>query len=118
MAGKKRIRLIVAPFNYRHSRSLTSVVRHAGVYPVGTGPGELHPDIAKAALEAGAAEPFDATASKSPPKSKARPATAKALQGKPSPQDAAQQGTTDRVDRTNLAAADRASGDDTDPAAE
>ena len=56
----KRIKMIAVPFNYQWPNSARiSVVRQAGAYPVGTGRGQLDPDIAKAAVDAGAAIEFD-----------------------------------------------------------
>ena len=56
----KRIKMISVPFNHKWPNSArVSVVRDLGAYPVGTGRGMLDPDIAKAALAAGAAIEFD-----------------------------------------------------------
>jgi hypothetical protein len=99
MASIRRIRMIRVPFNYDHGRARVSVVRQAGVYPVGHGKGEIDPDIAAAALAEGAAEEFDpAPAKKAPARrstAKASPANVKA--------DAADTGKSADMDREGLA---------------
>lgn len=78
----KRIKMISVPFNHKWPNSARiSVVRELGAYPVGTGRGMLDPDIAKAALAAGAAIPFDPAPAK--PKTPRKPRAIKAAASKP-----------------------------------
>lgn len=108
MTELQRIKLTRAPFNYKWpGMSRTSVIRQTGAYPVGYGKGEVHPDIASAAIEEGYAQRFN-------PRGKAAKTSRQEQASKEA--DAADTRESDRVDQPDHADNDRT--DDLPPVAD
>lgn len=98
----RRINILKVPFDYYWpGRVLVSVIRQAGIYPVGERAGHVHPDIAEAALGEGFAVPFDPVPAKPATTPRRRATRKRATQAtadtRPAP----------RVDRADLAPDDR-----------
>lgn len=98
MAGE-RIRIKRAPFNHRWPDRSFSVIREVGTFPVGYGVGEVHPDMAEAAITGGYAQRI---------KARGRRKATTGAQSASQDGDAADTRQPDRVDREDMAAPDRA----------